>query len=122
MAGPSFTRPDSQSYVFTIASGQSTSNAIGMSGMVPVGLLIPAGGWNASSIAFQFSPTGGTFYNVYQWQNGGRLELIVTASSYTNVPYQQLLGAEWLVLQTTYTGVALAQTGARVITATVRAF
>lgn len=107
--------------VFTIPSGSPTSQALNLSGMVPVGLYIPAGGWNASSIAFRAAHAdGGTPVPVFRWENAQRLEIQATPTSYTPLPYEQLLGVRRIMLETTYTGSGLAQTGARVVTAMVR--
>lgn len=115
-----YINPDSNSYVFTFASGSSNTQSAFLSGVVPVGLYIPAGGWNASSIAFLVGPGGGALVGAYQWQNGQRLELQTVPTSYVNVPYDVALGYQWIALQATYTGVALAQTGIRTVTAIVR--
>lgn len=97
----------------SIASGQSLSSAVNLSGRVIVGIIMP-GTWTAANLTLQGSMDNSTFYDVYDI-DGTELTITAAASRYIVLDPVNYPSLKYLKLRSGTTGTPVNQGGARTI-------
>ena len=109
------TLPDSrEAKTATIALNGSLSAAVDLTGLVLVGLQMPAA-WTAASITLQASADG-TTYGDFKDYAGNEYTLTVTVSDYLHLDFVELMGVRYIKVRSGTSASAVNQGASRAIT------
>jgi hypothetical protein len=110
------------SYPVTISIGSSASlsSAVGIRGLVPVAIEMPAA-WDAADLTFQFSKDGTTYNNVYT-STGTEKTVTASTSRWILLRPTDFVGVVSLKVRSGTAGSAVTQTAARTLYLICRVF
>ena len=107
--------PDSrETKTATIALGESLSAAVDLTGLVLVGLQMPAA-WTAAGITLQASADG-TTYGDFKDYAGNEYTLVVTVNDHLHLDFIELMGVRYVKVRSGTSASAVNQLAARAVT------
>jgi len=101
----------------SIASSGNLSAAVDLSGLVAVGIQMPAA-WDTANLTFQGSPDGVTYTNVYK--DGAEYVVVAAISQWLILEPADFAGIRYLKVRSGTSGTPVTQTAARTLKLTVR--
>lgn len=106
---------------FTIANGESLSNAMQLNGLMAEAIVMPAA-WTAAVLTFAAAEEEAGTYLPLVDAAGVQIQLVVAASQRIVLPLGLVRGHNWLKLRSGTSGAAQNQGGARTLTLLARDF
>ena len=100
-----------------IENGGSLSGIVDLGGRKLVAIVMPAA-WDAAGLAFQASPDGTNFFNVYD--GATERTLVVAASYYSALNIADWVGIRWIKIRSGTAGSAVNQAAERTLTLVIQ--